>query len=58
MIGAPKTGSAELRYLSARLTESLQDVLRVAESRGARLPLPDEGDAPDSDTQIDLPRAR
>ncbi|MGI5425959.1 hypothetical protein [Streptomyces sp. CA-179760] len=29
--------SAELRYLALRLTESLRDVTRVAESRGARL---------------------
>ncbi|MEU5308376.1 hypothetical protein [Streptomyces sp. NPDC021562] len=28
----------ELRYLATRLTESLRDVKRVAESRGARLP--------------------
>ncbi|WP_327297703.1 MULTISPECIES: hypothetical protein [unclassified Streptomyces] len=27
----------EFRYLAARLTESLRDVLRVAESRGRRL---------------------
>ncbi|CAL9530990.1 hypothetical protein SUDANB105_04020 [Streptomyces sp. enrichment culture] len=37
LIDDPKTGPEELRYLSARLTESLRDVLRVAESRGARL---------------------
>lgn len=42
LIDDPKAGSAELRYLSARLTESLQDALRVAESRGARLPVPDD----------------
>jgi hypothetical protein len=38
----PKTGSAELRRLSARLTETLREVLRGAESRGARLPFRDE----------------
>ncbi|TQE19681.1 hypothetical protein Sipo7851_43600 [Streptomyces ipomoeae] len=43
LIDDPKTGAVELRYLSARLTESLRDVLRVAESRGARLPLPEKG---------------
>ncbi|MEU1277889.1 hypothetical protein [Streptomyces sp. NPDC005805] len=31
-------GAPELRYLAARLTESLRDALRVADSRGARLP--------------------
>ncbi|MFI1731303.1 hypothetical protein ACH40E_19205 [Streptomyces acidicola] len=41
LVSDPKTGPSELRYLSARLTESLRDVLRVAESRGARLPVPD-----------------
>ncbi|WP_251066515.1 hypothetical protein [Streptomyces sp. ISL-36] len=29
--------SGELRYLAGRLTESLRDVKRIAESRGARL---------------------
>jgi hypothetical protein len=58
LIDDPKTGSAELRYLSARLTESLQDALRVAESRGARLPVPDDGDAPDWDTETGLPPTR
>jgi hypothetical protein len=31
------TTSAELHFLASRLTESLRDVKRVAESRGARL---------------------
>ncbi|MGW5649774.1 hypothetical protein [Streptomyces humi] len=31
----------ELRYLARRLSESLSDVKRVAESRGARLPTRD-----------------
>ncbi|GGW99746.1 hypothetical protein ACH4YO_10330 [Streptomyces noursei] len=42
----------ELRFLARRLKESLRDVRRVAESRGARLPLSDddpEGDGSDSD---------
>ncbi|WP_425473079.1 hypothetical protein [Streptomyces botrytidirepellens] len=30
--------------LAARLTEALRDVLRVAESRGERLPAYDDGD--------------
>jgi hypothetical protein len=38
MLDDPKAGAAELHFLSARLTEALRDALRVAESRGARLP--------------------
>ena len=38
----------QFRFLSARLAESLRDVHRIAESRGARLALPD-GDAPEED---------
>ncbi|MFC8829365.1 hypothetical protein ACFT9I_28920 [Streptomyces sp. NPDC057137] len=37
-------GTRELRFALARATESLGDVLRVAESRGARLPTPYEDD--------------
>ncbi|MFI6084605.1 hypothetical protein ACIBBB_27135 [Streptomyces sp. NPDC051217] len=37
-------GTRELRFALARVTESLGDVLRVAESRGARLPIPYEDD--------------
>ncbi len=34
-----KADARELRYLSNRLIEALQDALRVAESRGGRLPV-------------------
>ncbi|EME98048.1 hypothetical protein J7W19_21065 [Streptomyces mobaraensis NBRC 13819 = DSM 40847] len=37
-MGAPKLSDGELRYLVARLYEALGDALRVAESRGKRLP--------------------
>lgn len=37
-----KAGTGELRYLSNRLIEALRDALRIAESRGGRLPVPDE----------------
>ncbi|WP_445520175.1 hypothetical protein [Streptomyces sp. NEAU-174] len=37
-----KAGTGELRYLSNRLIEALQDALQVAESRGGRLRVPDE----------------
>ncbi|MBY8878944.1 hypothetical protein [Actinacidiphila acidipaludis] len=38
----------QFRFLSARLAESLRDVHRIAESRGARIPQPDDegGDPP------------
>ena len=37
LLGERGATSFELRYLADRLTESLRDVKRVAESRGARL---------------------
>ncbi|WP_407077274.1 hypothetical protein [Streptomyces coeruleorubidus] len=36
LLAERRVTSAELRYLALRLAESLQDVKRVAESRGAR----------------------
>lgn len=58
LLSDPKAGAGELRFLSARLTEALRDALRVAESRGARLPVPgaDDEDAPGRD--VDLPPTR
>ncbi|MEU0806677.1 hypothetical protein [Streptomyces sp. NPDC005970] len=47
LLDAPKADARELRYLAERLCEALRDVLRVAESRGARLPSCDESDGPD-----------
>ncbi|MCC4318019.1 hypothetical protein ABTY63_20145 [Streptomyces solisilvae] len=43
-----KADAQELRYLSDRLIEALQDALRIAESRGGRLPGSGEreGDGP------------
>jgi hypothetical protein len=40
---------AEVRYAGVRLAKCLTDALRVAESRGMRLPVPDdaESDGPD-----------
>ncbi|WP_203599018.1 hypothetical protein [Streptomyces sp. SID10853] len=37
MVAEQGVSADEFRYLAARLTESLRDVLRVAESRGRRL---------------------
>lgn len=41
--------AGEVRYAGVRLAECLGDVLRVAESRGMRLPGPDGADAEDTD---------
>ena len=38
----PKAGVRELRFTAVRLAESLRDLLRIAESRGRRLPVLDE----------------
>ena len=43
----PVSPNAEVRYTAIRLTECLADALRVAESRGRRLPeVDDDIDAP------------
>jgi hypothetical protein len=41
ILSDPKASTTELRYVGARLSECLSDALRVAESRGARLPMTD-----------------
>lgn len=41
-----KADIGEVRFLSERLCEALRDALRVAESRGARLPTDDEENGP------------
>ncbi|MFG3017240.1 hypothetical protein ACGFZQ_01580 [Streptomyces sp. NPDC048254] len=38
LLGDGKATAPQLRFLAARLTESLHDVHRIARSRGARLP--------------------
>ncbi|MFJ5225906.1 hypothetical protein [Streptomyces sp. NPDC088400] len=38
MLNASNAEAGELRFLSNRLCEALRDTLRVAESRGGRLP--------------------
>ncbi|WP_413800521.1 hypothetical protein [Streptomyces iranensis] len=47
-----RAGAGELRYLSNRLIEALQDALRIAESRGGRLPVSDQCES-DGPTQTD-----
>ncbi|MET7763138.1 hypothetical protein [Streptomyces sp. NPDC005336] len=39
LLDARAASSGELRFLASRLTEALRDALRVAESRGGRLPV-------------------
>ncbi|MFF1742938.1 hypothetical protein [Streptomyces mirabilis] len=40
MLDDHKVTATQLRFLAARMAEALRDVHRIAESRGARLPLP------------------
>ncbi|MFJ2441261.1 hypothetical protein ACIOWG_12530 [Streptomyces sp. NPDC087658] len=47
ILDARRATTDELRFLARRLTEALTDALRVAESRGDRLPLP--GSAEDAE---------
>lgn len=42
--GVPTLSATEYRWLARRLTEALADALRVADSRGQRLPDPEEAD--------------
>ncbi|MEV0527068.1 hypothetical protein AB0I66_26910 [Streptomyces sp. NPDC050439] len=49
----PKASSDQLRYALARTSEALRDVKRIADSRGARLTLPD--DDPDAISSDDDP---
>lgn len=42
MLADHKVGPMELRFLAKRLSEALRDALRVAESRGRRLPVSDD----------------
>jgi hypothetical protein len=45
----PKATREELRFVAARLTESLRDVRRIADSRGDRLSAFDHPDVDDGD---------
>ncbi|MFC4497563.1 hypothetical protein ACFPA8_25875 [Streptomyces ovatisporus] len=38
LLADPHAGTRELRFTGARLAESLRDAVRIAESRGLRLP--------------------
>lgn len=45
LLGEAKATAPQLRYLAARLAESLHDVHRIAHSRGARLAVPHDDEA-------------
>jgi hypothetical protein len=47
LLADPEATAPQLRFLASRLAESLRDVHRIAESRGARLPLPTHATAAD-----------
>lgn len=49
MLADHRATSAQLRFLLARMSEALTDVLRIAESRGARLPVPACEESDDND---------
>ncbi|WP_329462031.1 hypothetical protein [Streptomyces sp. NBC_01431] len=46
--GAKTLSATEYRWLACRLAEALADALRVADSRGQRLPDPEEEEADES----------
>jgi hypothetical protein len=56
VLGDPNADSRELRFALTRVNEVLADVLRVAQSRGARLPVPDYEEPADHDGEGDGPR--
>ncbi|WP_405880705.1 hypothetical protein OG762_20215 [Streptomyces sp. NBC_01136] len=49
LLDDPASPYTEVRYVGLRLAECLTDALRVAESRGMRLPAPDTEDVEDTD---------
>ncbi|KOT59001.1 hypothetical protein ADK43_17640 [Streptomyces rimosus subsp. rimosus] len=51
LLDDPKASSGELRFLARRLREALVDALRVADSRGERIPERDDDD--DSDGELE-----
>lgn len=58
LLGDPRAGAGELRFLSARLSEALRDAVRVAESRGARLTVSDADEEDTSGRDTDLSPTR
>ncbi|CAM5253636.1 hypothetical protein [Streptomyces tanashiensis] len=55
VIADAESGPAELRLLAVDLTEALRDTLRVAVSRGHRLPAPDSAAREEEDASPRVP---
>ncbi|MFD4631466.1 hypothetical protein ACFVYR_21160 [Streptomyces sp. NPDC058284] len=49
LAGDSRATAPQLRYMAARMAESLRDVTRIARSRGARLPVPVYDDDPEEE---------
>ncbi|WP_405561127.1 hypothetical protein [Streptomyces sp. NBC_01180] len=47
LLGDHQATAHQLRFLAARLTESLHDIHRIARSRGGRLPVPEVPEMPE-----------
>ncbi|MFI9241951.1 hypothetical protein ACIGXF_05045 [Streptomyces sp. NPDC053086] len=54
LLSDDKATAPQLRFLAARLVESLHDVHRIARSRGARLPAPRNDEASGAVPEEDL----
>ncbi|MDN0198102.1 hypothetical protein [Streptomyces sp. S.PNR 29] len=52
VLGNPLSTHSEVRYIALRLSECLSDALRIAESRGLRLPVPIASEDDDSDAEV------
>lgn len=52
LLDDPKASSGELRFLARRLREALVDALRVADSRGERIPEQDDDDDSNDDLGV------
>ncbi len=56
MLGDDQVTEPQLRFLAARMAEALRDVHRIAESRGDRIPLPEDDDEPEEPDRSEPPQ--